>query len=124
MNNPVTSTFRTLTKSFTFQNGESFPKDTQFIILNNGVMRDKSCFNSPNNFIPERWIKGKEKEYCSLMFNQGPQRCPGKEMAIFIMASFIGHYLKEIGVLDNLTKIRCNKPRGQIINPCALSFMF
>ena len=124
LNNPVTSTFRTLSKPFTFNNGPTFPIGTQFVILNNGIMREHQCFYQPNRFIPERWTPDMEKMYCSLMFNQGPQNCPGKELAIFIMSSFIAHYLRLSGVLDYEISLNCTDIKGQIINPCKLAFTF
>ena len=123
-NNPVTSTFRTLLEDFRFEDGVFFKKNTQFVILNNGVMRDESCFQNPNSFIPERWTGHKEKKYCSLMFSQGPQRCPGKELAIFLMSSFIAHYLKQTKVLDNLITLKCKVTESQMINPYSISFIF
>jgi cytochrome P450 len=126
LNNLVTSTFRTLCEDYTFKDGRSFNKGTQFLILNNPVLRENECFEESDKYIPERWNDVLEKSYCSIMFNQGPQKCPGKEISIFLIKSFIIHYLKHTGVLygdRNLItqKIDQNKI-PQMINPCQVAF--
>ena len=93
LNNLVNSTFRTLCKDFTFDDGTQFKKDTQLLILNNPILREPQCFNSPNQFIPERWNDNLESTYCNLTFNQGPQKCPGKDLSIFLIQSFIVNIL-------------------------------
>lgn len=94
LNNPVNSTFRTLLKD-TKLGSRSFKKGTQFFILNNPVLRETK-FKNPNSFEPNRWIKDPflEDSYYSIMFNQGPQRCPGKELAILILVSCLNSFLK------------------------------
>ena len=87
--NPLITTFRTLTQDFTFDEKYSFPKGTQFLILNNPVLREKEYFEEPDKFIPERWNPEMEKSYYAISFNQGPQRCPAKELVIFLCQSFI-----------------------------------
>ena len=125
LNNLVSSTFRTLCKDFTFDDGTYFKKDTQLLILNNPILREPECFESPNEFIPERWSRHLESTYCAIMFNQGPQKCPGLDISIFLIQSFLVHYLKYSGVLDgailNSQKIDTdNIP--QMINPCSITF--
>ena len=66
LNNPVNSTFRSLCKDFTFDDGTELKKDTQMVILNNPILRQEICFENPNKFIPERWSPELEKEYCTL----------------------------------------------------------
>ncbi|NIR11881.1 MAG: cytochrome P450, partial [Candidatus Aminicenantes bacterium] len=88
LNNPVVTTFRTLDSDYTFSHsGRSFSKGDQFLILNNPVLRDPTFFYEPNRFIPERWVPSLEGSYYAIMFNQGPQKCPGKDLAIFILGS-------------------------------------
>jgi len=124
LNNPVNSTFRKLLQDYKFENdgnNETIKKGTEFLILNNPVLRTPEIFTEPNKYVPERWNKELENSYYSLMFNQGPQKCPGKELAINIMKSFVVHYLyianytissdMEIN-LDNIQ---------QLINPCKIN---
>jgi hypothetical protein len=56
------------------------------------------------------------------MFNQGNQRCPGKELTISLLAGGLVNYL----ILNNY-KIKSNKKFNtelipSIINPCSLEF--
>ena len=80
--NPLITTFRTLLQDFTFDNKYSFKKGTQFLILNNPVLREKEFFEKSDQFIPERWTSEMEQSYYAISFNPGPQRCPGKELVI------------------------------------------
>lgn len=126
LNNPVVTTFRTLLRDFSFNEEHKFPKGTQFLILNNAILREKEFFDKPNQFIPERWTSEMEKSYYALSFNQGPQRCPGKEMAISLAESFIINFIKMYGILENRTKLETKKLDieniPQMINPCQIKF--
>ena len=59
--NPLITTFRTLSRDFSFDEKYSFKKGTQFLILNNPVLRDSEYFEKPNEFIPERWTEEMEE---------------------------------------------------------------
>ena len=62
----------------------------------------------------------------ALMFNQGPQECPGKELAIFIIQSVIVNYLHLTGVLTGNTQLSSididTDYIPQMINPCSITF--
>ena len=126
LNNPVTTTFRTLEKDFIFDKKYKFKKNTQFLILNNPVLRDTNFFKNPNKFNPYRWNKNMEESYYSLSFNQGPQKCPGKELSIFLIQSFIYNIVKIKKI--NVDSIKSNKINTnyipQIINPFNIEFEF
>jgi cytochrome P450 len=126
LNNLVTSTFRTACTDVSFEDGTRFEKGTQFLILNNPILREPECFESPNEFIPERWSAGLERSYCALLFNQGPQRCPGKDLSLFIIQSVVVHYLAHSGVLYGnavLHSIPLDvKNIPQMIDPCSIVF--
>jgi len=92
--NPLVTTFRSLSQDFTFDDKYSFKKGTQFLILNNPVLREKEYFKNPHKFIPDRWTPEMEKSYYAISFNQGPQRCPAKELVIFLLQSFIYNFFK------------------------------
>ncbi len=119
LNNPVVTTFRTLLSDYDFpDSGTVFRKGTEFIILNNPVLRDPSFFAEPNKYIPERWTPELELTFHAIMFNQGPQRCPGKELAIFILQSFLVHYVR---ASPNLGAPKINTESvPQMINPCTI----
>lgn len=123
LNNPVITTFRTLERNFSFDEKYKFKKGTQFVILNNPVLREKEYFYKPNKFIPERWTKKTEKSYYAISFNQGPQRCPGKELAIYLVQSFIYNFIKVKNIthktiINTLSLDTDNIP--QVINPCSI----
>ncbi len=126
LNNLVTSTFRTLCQDFRFENGKYFKKGSQFLILNNPILRDPECFKDSNKYIPERWNDELEDSYCTLTFNQGPQKCPGKDISLFLMESLIVHYLKYTNVLSGQKSLKCIKINTnhipQMINPCTITF--
>ena len=127
LNNPVITTFRTLTKNYRFDSKYSFKKGTQFLILNNPVLREQEFFKSPNKFIPTRWNSEIENSYYALSFNQGPQRCPGKELAIYLTQSFIYNFIKmkKIGINNSIhTGIINTDFIKQMINPFKINFTF
>lgn len=121
LNNPVVTIFRTLLSDYTFPPNKRLKKGDQFVILTNPVLRDPSFFRNPNQFIPERWTTEMEWSYHSLMFSQGPQRCPGKELALFIMESFLVHYLGLYG-RDFISEKIDTTHIPQMINPCRITF--
>ena len=121
--NPLITTFRTLSEDFSFDEKYSFKKGTQFLILNNPVLREKEYFEKPNEFIPERWTEEMELSYYAISFNQGPQRCPAKELVIFLCQSFIYNFFKIKNINKN-TKIQINQINiediPQITNPFSI----
>ena len=124
LNNLVVTTFRTLLQDFTFDNKYSFKKGTQFLILNNPVLREKEYFEKPDQFIPERWTPEMEKSYYAISFNQGPQRCPGKELVISLCQSFLYNFIK-IKKFTTVETVEIDKNYiPQIINPCKIEFIF
>ena len=127
LNNPVITTFRTLTEEFTFENKYSFKKGDQFVILNNPVLREEEFFVEPDKFKPSRWTKPIEESYYAISFNQGPQKCPGKELAIYLMQSFIFNFIKtkQIGLEQIITTKKINTQNiSQAFNPCITKFYF
>ena len=122
--NPVITTFRTLLKDFSFDKKHTFPKGTQFLILNNPVLREKEYFKQPNLFIPSRWNPIMEQSYYAISFNQGPQKCPGKELVITLIQSFLYHFFTIKQYKYYQTSIIDTNEIPQIINPCSLFFEF
>ena len=127
LNNLVTTTFRTLSRDFSFDEKYSFKKGTQFLILNNPVLRESEYFEKPNEFIPERWTNEMEESYYAISFSQGPQKCPGKDLSIYLCQSFIGNFFKIKNINEN-TLIKMNqlntKDIPQIINPFSINIKF
>lgn len=127
LNNPVITTFRSLEKDYKFDDKYSFKKGTQFLILNNPVLREEEYFKEPDKFIPSRWTDEMEKSYYSISFNQGPQKCPAKELAIYLAQSFIYNFItiKNVGKSTSIFTKSINTDKSpQIINPCKINFYF
>jgi hypothetical protein len=126
LNNPVNSTFRTVNQDTIFDKYK-INKGEQILILNNPILRNQEVFKKPNEFIPERWNSELEKSEISISFNYGHQKCPGKELTIFIISSFIKNLI-EVKSLETSSKIISNKINtkniSQSINSCKLEFTF
>ena len=127
LNNPVVTTYRTLRKPYELKKGYSYKTGDQFLILNNPVLRDPEAFPEPNRYRPGRWNQALEQSYYAIMFNQGPQRCPGKELAIFVLKSFIINWLNAFGIVQTgQVNVKTKKldvtGLPQMLNPCNISF--
>lgn len=127
LNNPVVSMMRTLNRDYKFKNDTKvYPKGYQFLILNNPVLRDPEFFDNPNQFIPERWTPELEKSYYAISFSKGPQECPGKDVAIYIVASFTVQYLIKKDIINHPNYLQTKKTNinnlPQMINPFGLYF--
>ena len=78
--------------------GFSVEKDTPVFVNFHGAFRDKSVFQNPNIYIPERWINEKG-EYAPntsvfLPFGGGPRVCPGRHLASMVVFIFITRIVK------------------------------
>lgn len=121
LNNAVNSTFRGLISPFQFKNSDQiFESGTEFVFFNNPLLRE--LFEKPNQFIPSRWNFQMEDSYQALMFNQGPQKCPGKELVISLLTMGLVSYL-QINDFKIKTSIKLNPEFiPYIINPCKIIF--
>jgi hypothetical protein len=122
LNNPVNTITRNINKDI-LVGDKRFKKNDQILIFNNPILRDPTKFINPNKFIPNRWNHNLENDYHNVTFNQGPQKCPGKELTIFIAESFIRNLflIKKPNIISK--KINTNYI-PQSINPCNLEFLF
>lgn len=123
LNNAVNSTFRGLLEPYQFSNSDKvFDKNTEFVFFNNPLLRD--LFDRQNEFVPSRWNEELENEYRALMFNQGNQRCPGKELTISLLQSGCVSYLElcNFKLQTNIDLDKNNIP--SLINPCTIQFSF
>ena len=69
-------------------------KDIKKIAIEKKLKIEIKKFKNPNMFMPFRWNKDLENSYYDLTFNQGPQICPGRNLAIALLQSYIIIYLK------------------------------
>lgn len=127
--NPVVTTFRTLLTDYCFNEKKCFTKGDNFLILNAPILRNPEFWNNPDSFNPDRWIDrpGLEDSYHYLSFIQGPQKCPGKDLILFILGSSLYHMWKRFGTL----KAKDFAPENldinnlpQMINPYSIILTF
>lgn len=122
LNNAVITTFRTLNQDITIKN-KKYKKGEQFFILNSPFLRD-NIFINPNKFDPYRWNFNLEQSYYNLTFNQGPQKCPGKDLTIDLLFIYIKKILENTNYkLKVYPEINTdNVP--QMINPFKYNFFY
>jgi hypothetical protein len=73
--NPVVTLFRL--------NSET---NKEYLIFVQMFLRDPKYFSNPHKYDPSRWNdKNLEFQMYSLMFSQGPQICPGKNLILFLL---------------------------------------
>jgi len=124
INNNVVSLFRTLGKKYTFDNKYTFKKGTQFLILTNPILRNKEHFKDPDKFVPERWTRKNEYDnYATISFSRGPQKCPGKDITLFILQSFMFHLYERTGLKYTTGEINKNNV-SHAINPCKIKIKY
>lgn len=91
---------------------------TDFLILTNPILRDPIEFPNPHLFIPDRWTEKLKKSKYNLIFGQGPQKCPGREMALFIMQSYLTAYINILsGGGHNLLSMRNKDENNLYMSP-------
>lgn len=67
-------------------NKKSIETGEEFFIFMKMFLRNKKYFTNPHKYDPLRWNdKSLEYQMYSLMFSQGPQICPGKNLIIHLM---------------------------------------
>ena len=101
------------------------PKISQYYVeIVGDPKQEKEYFKQPNLFIPSRWNSKMEQSYYAISFNQGPQKCPGKELVITLIQSFLYHFftIKQFKYYQSI--VIDTKEIPQIINPCSLFFEF
>ena len=117
LNNVVASTFRTV-----LQDNGPFKQGDKLLILNNPVLRDPDYFPDPHRFIPERWTEENEAAWYAIMWNQGPQRCPAKEICISLISSFVTKWLEWMPYYTAQPDLNTSSI-SQMINPFNIYFV-
>ncbi len=120
LNSPVISFFRKSTKS-----ALSFPSGTDFLILANPILRDPNVFERPDEYIPSRWTSTLMKSHYNIIFGLGPQQCPGRELSLNILQTYISAYITSMPRLKLIDEsiLFIKKPRiSYAINPYKIKF--
>lgn len=125
LSNAVSTTFRTLlSPTYQFSPEYQYSKGDQFLVLNNPVMRNSKYFKNPDLYQPNRWNPSLEKKYYAIMFNQGPQRCPGKDLAIFVLTSYLVSFIRYLPPIQSAKPKINTQPMPQLINPFSIQFKY
>lgn len=105
--------------------GYHIPKGTNLVTMNQVSSRFSKYFVNPNDFIPERWLKGspiqvKENPYLVLPFGHGPRACIARRLAEQHLLTLLlritqGHSIRwtSTTTLDCQTDL-INKPDGAL----------
>ncbi|XP_066143724.1 cytochrome P450 4d2-like [Euwallacea fornicatus] len=75
--------------------GHKIPKNTFLTIFIYGMHRDPDYFESPNEFIPERFLDTNFKSpYLYVPFSAGPRNCIGQKFAVLEMKCMISKIIR------------------------------
>jgi cytochrome P450 len=79
------------------------PKGTRVIALSRVPTRDAAYFDSPAQFLPERWLEGPGRGKAHdpsvhVPFGSGPRICPGRTLALLEMRLMLGAIYKNFDV--------------------------
>lgn len=95
---------------------------------------NESYFKSPENYLPERWLRKKEASlnahpYGSLPFGHGPRMCPGRSLAMaemtIALASVSSYsYIKYIRFDEMIFQTPFSSPLMLDNNKVSLSYCF
>ena len=107
-------------------NGVTVPAGTQILIVNGFHHRDRSRLPYADRFAPEEWVDGDAGSDRGFNhFSQGPQGCPGRNLALLLGTAVLACVLRE---RDPLRAVRgaegldAAKPLPYVLNPFALRF--
>ncbi len=98
--------------------GQIIPKNTMILMSVYELHRHADFWESPNEFIPERFNADNRKElqdyYCP--FGAGPRMCVGNNFAIYEMVLTVAEIIKKYNLQTNLNEVEINplislKPR-------------
>ncbi|GAB4827989.1 hypothetical protein Ancab_034876 [Ancistrocladus abbreviatus] len=99
-------------------NGFVIPKGWRIYVYTREVNYDPYLYPDPFTFNPWRWMdKGLESQNCFLIFGGGTRQCPGKELGVAEISTFLHYFVtryrwEEVGG-DKLVKFpRVEAPKG------------
>jgi len=93
--NPVISLFR-----------KDISNNEELLIFIQMFLRNEKYFNNPHCFYPDRWNdKSLEFQTYNLMFSQGPQICPGKNLILYLL-EFLFDLIRPI--FNSNKKLNCD----------------
>lgn len=88
---------------------------TQVLILNSFNHRDREILPSADFFEPERWL-GRDITYTFNHFSNGPQGCPGQDLALFIAKAVLASLLSNSRYMVLKPTLHQNAPLPYALN--------
>lgn len=97
----VTSLLRTAASDMKLEIDETkykFSKGDQLMISSVYINRNEECFPDNHKYIPERWKDIPEDSQCDIIFNIGPQVCPGSNLTQIMIKKFAYNIIKHYNI--------------------------
>lgn len=85
-----------------------FTAGEQLFMLTSVLSNNPDCFIHSTKWIPERWRNISEDSKCDVIFNIGPQICPGSNLVQYLLKSIIKHFLVRVNWTVNSPKLNSN----------------
>ncbi|WP_354700415.1 hypothetical protein DSM112329_00689 [Paraconexibacter sp. AEG42_29] len=106
--------------------GVSVPAGTQVLIVNGFHHRDRTALDYADRFAPEEWTDGSAgSERAFNHFSQGPQGCPGRNLALLLGTAVLAQTLRAwpgLEVTAGADGLDPAAPLPYSLNPYALRF--
>jgi cytochrome P450 len=107
-------------------NGATVPAGTQVLIVNAFHHRDRDAFPYADRFAPEAWTEGDAGAQRAFNhFSQGPQGCPGRNLALLLGTAVLAQALRgapDLVATAGGDALHPERPLPYGLNPYALGF--
>jgi len=106
--------------------GSTVPAGTQVLIVNAFHHRDREAFDYADRFAPEEWVDGDAAQQRAFNhFSQGPQGCPGANLAVLVGTAVLAQTLRgcpDLAATAGAGSLDPARPLPYALNPYALQF--
>jgi cytochrome P450 len=106
--------------------GTTVPKGTQVLIVNAFHHRDRERLEYADRFAPEEWTEGDAgSERAFNHFSQGPQGCPGRNLALLVGTAVLAQILRgwpAVTASGGADELKPDAPLPYSLNVYALKF--
>nr|QBK87327.1 MAG: cytochrome P450 [Marseillevirus LCMAC201] len=84
-------------QTVTDENGNeySLQRGDQLFMLTSVLSNDPTCFSEPKRWNPERWSNINQDGFCDVIFNIGPQICPGSNLVKYLLKAIVNELLQK-----------------------------
>ena len=113
---PSTTMLSRVSLAPTEWHGAEVPADTQLVISNTYLHRDRDRLDYADRFAPEQWTEGDAGSYPGFNhFSRGPQGCPGTALALLVGRTALRSIL-ERGVEPISPRLNPEKPLPHMVD--------